>query len=310
MTVQSPTELIIQIGEFYLLILVGYAIARSSTKSKTVNAYITDLLVKLLVPLLTIYTILTTSPRVLSELPTVIVLTILVHLLGPAILLMRLRYLEIDNATKGAFYTCVTFNNALFIPLPLVMIFIGESGVPFVILFSVVQLLLLASLGSLIGSAFGKRQADLKQIAKKTIVFPPLIAAILAIGLAFFGFALPEAAASVLSFSGPLTTYLSLVAVGLGVGVDSPIRDLRSALEIVAIRQIIVPLLTLPILILCSLSPVAFQVILIEAMMPPAVLTVVYAGWFGLNSGKAATIVTVGTLLLLPEIPLMLLLTN
>jgi predicted permease len=36
--------------------------------------------------------------------------------------------------------------------------------------------------------------------------------------------------------------------------------------------------------------------------MPPAVLTVVYAKNFNLDSEKAATIVTVGTLLLLPVI--------
>jgi predicted permease len=37
--------------------------------------------------------------------------------------------------------------------------------------------------------------------------------------------------------------------------------------------------------------------------MPPAVLTVVYATSFELDAERAATIVTVGTILLLPIIP-------
>ena len=309
MAIQSSTQLIVQFGLFYLLILVGYLIARFSGRGVTVNAHLTSLLVKLLVPLLTIYSILTVPPQALSELSTILILTILVHFMGPCILYLRLRRRVIDNATRGAFYTCVTFNNALFIPLPLVMMFFGEDGVPFVILFSITQLFLFASLGSTIGSTFSEKGISLTQIAKRTLAFPPLFAAILATVLSLWGISLPTTFASVLSYTGPLTTYLSLIAVGLGVGTGSSlIKDVRSTLEVIAIRQIIVPLLALPIVFFSGLSALASQVLLIEAMMPPAVLSVVYAGWFRFNSEKAATIVTLGTLLLLPELPFVLLL--
>jgi len=308
LAIQSSTQLILQFGLLYLLILVGYVIARFSAKGATVNIHLTDFLVKVLVPLLTIYSILTVPPQALSELSTILVLVILVHLMGPSILYLRMRGHQIDNATKGAFYTCATFNNALFIPLPLVMIFIGKDGVPFVILFSVVQSFLFATLGTAIGSAFSETGISVSKIAKRTITFPPLLAAAFATVLSLGGFALPNNVGSLLSYSGPLTTYLSLVTVGLGVGTHAWIRDMRSALEVVAIRQFIVPIITLPIVIFSGLSVIASQVFLIEAMMPSAVLTVVYAGWFGFNSEKAATIVTLGTLLLLPELPLVLLL--
>jgi len=307
LTIHSSAQLIQQFGLFYLLILGGYLVARFSEKGRAINVHLTGLLVKLLIPLLTIFSILTTPPEAFLELPAVIVLTILVVLLGPVVLYVRLRRREVDNATKGAFYTCVTFNNALFIPLPLVMMFIGQEGVPFVILFSIVQLFLFASIGSAIGSAFGETGTSLQEIARRTFAFPPLFAVILATALNLYGFSLPSPIASVLSYSGPVTTYLSLVTVGLGVGPGTWMRDVGSALEVVAIRQVIVPLLILPIVVFSGLSPVASQVVLIEAMMPPAVLAVVYASWFGFNSEKAATIVTVGTLLLLPELPLLLL---
>ena len=308
MAVQSATQLVLQFGLFYLLILVGYLIARFSGKAVTMNIHVTGVLVKLLVPLLTIYSILTVPPRALSELSTILFLTILVHLMAPSIMYLRLRHRKIDNATKGAFYTCVTFNNALFIPLPLVMMFIGEAAVPFVILFSVVQLFLFASLGTVIGSAFSEEGMNVTQIVNRTLVFPPLFAAILATVLSLWGFALPRTVASVLSYTGPMTTYLSLITVGLGVGTRAWIRDARSTLEVVAVRQVIVPLLTIPIVVFSGLSGLASQVLMIEAMMPPAVLSVVFAGWYRFDSEKAATIVTLGTLLLLPELPLVLLL--
>jgi predicted permease len=66
--------------------------------------------------------------------------------------------------------------------------------------------------------------------------------------------------------------------------------------------------LLVPLLTIYSILTVPSQALLIEAMMPPAVLSVVYAGWFKFNVEKTAKIVTLGTLLLLPELPIVLLL--
>lgn len=288
--------------------LVGYLISRLSGKGRLVNDYLTSLLIKLLVPLLVIYTLLTASPETLVEFPMVLLMAVLVHLLGPAIMFLRLRNRDIDNATKGVFYICATFSNALFIPLPLVVMFIGESGVPFVVVFSLTQFLLLATLGSLMGSAFSERQAGWKNIARRALTFPPLLAAMLAIVVILSGVALPGIVASVLSYSGTLTTYLALVSVGLGVGIRFSLKDVRGALEVVAVRQVIIPLLMVPTVLLSGLSGVPSRIVLLEAFMPPAVLAVAYAGGFGLESERAATIVTVGTLILLPALPFLSLL--
>jgi len=296
-------DLAAQISLFIGFVLLGYLISRFSGKGRLANDYVTALLIKLLVPLLVIYTLLTASPETLAEIPTVLFLAVLVQLLGPAIMFLRLRGRDVDNATKGVFYISVTFTNAVFIPLPLVMMFMGERGVPFVVLFSLTQFALLVTLGSLLGSAFTEKQTGWKDVARRALTFPPLLAAILAVALIFTGSAMPETVASVLSYSGTLTTYLALVSVGLGLGVRFSLSDVRAALEVVAIRQVIVPLLMVPIVFLSGLSAIPSRIVILEALMPPAVLTVAYAGGFGLDSERAATIVTVGTLLLLPVLP-------
>jgi len=79
--------------------------------------------------------------------------------------------------------------------------------------------------------------------------------------------------------------------------------DVKSALNVIGIRQIAVPIAVLPIVLLSGLSAVPASIVILESLMPPAVLTVVYATSFGLDAEQAATIVTVGTLLLLPLIP-------
>ena len=289
-----------QFGLFYGFILIGYLLARLSGKGKEANHYLNLVLVNILIPILFIYTLLTASPDAITDLPLIIGISVLVHLLGPVLMYLHLKRRDYDNSTKGVFYICVTFNNALFIPLPLVLMFAGSVGLPIVIIFSLTQMTLLATLGSFMGAVFGGDNGGYSKITKDALTFPPFIAAIIAVILFLAHIQIPGDIAYVLSFSGPITTYLALIAVGLGIGVRFSLVEIRAALEVVGIRQILIPILVIPVILLSGLAQLPASILILESLMPPAVLTVVYAKSFNLDSEKAATIVTVGTLLLLP----------
>lgn len=291
-----------QFGLFYGFILIGYLVARLSGRGKEANHYLNLLLVNILIPILFIYTLLTAAPDAITELPIIVAIIVLIHVLGPILMYLHLKRRDYDNSTKGVFYICVTFNNALFIPLPLVLMFVGPIGLPIVIIFSLTQMTLLATLGSFMGAAFGGDNGGYGKITKDALTFPPFIAAIIAVILFLVNIQIPGDVAYVLSFSGPITTYLALIAVGLGIGVRFSLVEIRAALEVVSIRQILIPILVIPVIIFSGLSQLPASILILESLMPPAVLTVVYAKSFKLDSEKAATIVTVGTLLLLPII--------
>jgi len=291
-----------QFGLFYGFILIGYLVARLSGRGKEANHYLNLLLVNILIPILFIYTLITAAPDAITELPIIVAIIVLIHVLGPILMYLHLKRRDYDNSTKGVFYICVTFNNALFIPLPLVLMFVGAIGLPIVIIFSLTQMTLLATLGSFMGAAFGGDNGGYGKITKDALTFPPFIAAIIAVILFLVNIQIPGDVAYVLSFSGPITTYLALIAVGLGIGVRFSLVEIRAALEVVSIRQILIPILVIPVIIFSGLSQLPASILILESLMPPAVLTVVYAKSFKLDSEKAATIVTVGTLLLLPII--------
>jgi len=299
-TLQTIVDTAMQFGLFYGFILIGYLLARLSGKGKEANHYLNLVLVNILIPILFIYTLLTASPDAITDLPLIIGISVLVHLLGPVLMYLHLKRRDYDNSTKGVFYICVTFNNALFIPLPLVLMFAGSVGLPIVIIFSLTQMTLLATLGSFMGAVFGGDNGGYSKITKDALTFPPFIAAIIAVILFMAHIQIPGDIVYVLSFSGPITTYLALIAVGLGIGVRFSLVEIRAALEVVGIRQILIPILVIPVILLSGLAQLPASILILESLMPPAVLTVVYAKSFNLDSEKAATIVTVGTLLLLP----------
>ncbi|MFW9810982.1 MAG: AEC family transporter [Candidatus Thorarchaeota archaeon] len=307
LAIQTIDAFFIQMTLFYGFIVIGYLIARLSDKGQAVNKHLNSVLINILVPLLVFYVLVTSSPSSLVEIPAYLMLAVLIHLLGPVLIYFRLKRSEMMVQTKGSLYICSTFNNALFIPLPLVLMFLGPSGVPFVVLFSLTQMTLIVTLGSFMGATFSEKDAGWNKIAKDAILFPPFLAALTALIFLTFGLVLPESLISVLSYNPSLTTYLALLSVGIGVGIRFSLSDIRVALNVIAVRQLIIPLIMLPIILFSGLSQVPLQVLIVESLMPSAVLTVVYASGFDLDVETASTTVTVGTLLLLPIIPFLLL---
>jgi len=304
-SIQTIDVLITQIVLFYGFIIAGYLVAHLSGKGQIVNKHLNSLLIKVLVPILIFYSLLTLTPTSLVEIPIYLVITLAIHLLGPVLMFLRLRGRDINNQTKGSLLIGSTFTNALFVPLPLALMFFGPTAVPFVIMFSLTQMILLVTFGSIMGATFGGKEAGWKKIARDAITFPPFLAAILSLILLGLKIGLPTDIAMVLSYNSTLTTYLALISVGLGVGVRFSLADIRTALNVIAIRQLLVPLLVLPIILFSTLSQVPIQVLILESLMPPAILTVVYASGFDLDVEIASTTVTVGHLLLLPLIPLL-----
>jgi predicted permease len=302
---QTIGDFISSLGLFYVTILLGYLVAWRFTRGQDMSKVLTKLIINILLPILILETLLKSAPQTLNELPSVIILTLICHLLGFAILYVRLWKAEATKTRQGALLLTVTFNNAVFLPLPLVMILVGEAGVPIIAFWSITQMILMATFGTFLGSVYSDNDVGYTTMVRKTLLFPPFLVAMPSTILLLMGYTLPSELVTVLSFNGPLTTYLALFVVGLEIGSRFSLSEVRSAIEVFSIRQVVVPLVILILLLGFGLSTTANKVVFIEAMMPPAVINVVFASSFELDSETAATVVTAGTLLLLPIIPLL-----
>ena len=300
---QSILELALSLSGFYIFIALGYLTTRITPKAVEINKKLTLILLYLLIPLLIINTLLTFNTELLNELGTIIIVTILVHIIGLVIIFFRFRMLDLPQSTQGALLLCVTFNNVLFIPVPLVLIFIGNEGIPVIALFSIVQMALSVTIGVAIGSYYGSSHTDWKTSIRKAFLFPPFIAALIGVGLLMTGFTFPPEISTNISYVSTVTTYLALFVVGLNIGTAPSFMQLVRPVEVILTRQFIVPTIIFIVLLFSGLSAISRNVLFIQALMPSAVIIVVYATEFGLDSESAATVVTLGTLILLPIVP-------
>lgn len=301
---QAIGDLVYRLGLFYVFILLGFLIARALGEQSTrFNKIITNVLIYILLPILIFHTILNASIESLGEIPVIVFVTLIMHLLGFGILFGLLRNRPIPEEKKGSMLMCVTFNNGIFLPIPLLLIFVGASAVPIVAFFVITQMLLFSVLGSSMGAMYNPENVNLQETVKKVVLFPPFIVGITSVVLLLVGLTIPVELDPLLSVNGTVTTYLSLFVVGLGLNLQISSAELRSTLQVFSVRQVIVPIVIGLFLFIIPLSPLTKDVLLLEAMMPPAVFTVIFASAFELDVKSAATIVTVGTILLLPVVP-------
>ncbi len=302
---QISLGLTLNLALFYLIILAGFLVSRKTVYGEKTRAYLNPLLINFMLPLLIVSTLLDNPFDTLTESPQVIAITVFMHLFGALLLFLYLKTKRMKPENGGALLLCATFHNAVFLPLPLSQMFIGQSAVPLIAVHSLTQMILLTTLGALIGSYYNQESIDRKSVARKALLFPPLLATIVGFVLSVLGIFVPSSLHMVISVNNTATTYLSLLAVGLALGKDFSMYHSSQALSVIAVRQIAIPLLVWSILIFTNLAPLTKDVLFLESLMPPAVLTVVYASDFGLDLQVAATTVTIGTVVLLPLLPLL-----
>jgi predicted permease len=298
--VQLLGDLVIRLGLFYAFILFGYLFTRVEWAKTQLSRAVTSVLINLMMPLLIIATLLTADSTVLNSAIGVVIYALFIHLLGFSLMFSRLHNSSAERKKQGSYLLTATFNNALFLPLPIALMFIGEAAVPLIALYSLTQMILLATLGTFIGSAYGENSGNRMAVLKKALTFPPLIAVAIALLLLVSRISVPTVIVPVLNANSVLTTYLALFAVGLSLGTQSMKSRSRHVYEAIAVRQLIVPLTVGILLLLTGLPKLLNSVIILQALTPAAVFTVVYSTALSLDSESAASIVTLGTFLFLP----------
>ncbi|TXT53941.1 MAG: conserved membrane protein of unknown function [Candidatus Thorarchaeota archaeon] len=301
--IQAITDFAFKLALFYIPILIGYLFAKYYERFESVNKVLTKLLLNIMLPILVLQTLLNAPSSTVLEVPAIIIITILIHFFGIGLMLIRFRTTDTSRPKKGALLLCAGFNNGIFLPVPLILMFIGEVGIAVVAFYSIAQMTLITTIGPIIAAHYSGTEVEWQKQVKKAVTFPPFLTVILGIILLFFSVSIPMELNPFLFWNGQITTYLSLFVVGIGVGSKFLLSDLRAAVEAIGVRQLLVPLLIAAILVLVNLSNVTTQVLLLQAMMPPAVITVILSAGFDLDHETAATAVTIGTLLLLPVIP-------
>jgi malate permease and related proteins len=217
-------------------------------------------------------------------------LVMAIALAGFGLGLLAVRCLgNVPAETARAFLFHCLINNYSFLPLPLVLFRYGDPGVALLVFSSVGYEILLWSLGVMLFT-----RAERKRDRLKSLFSPPLVTLIFSLAVVAARDLLPwpapppwlalawQTARSGLQTLGAATIALSMLVAGSRFAVLKFSTILGGRVWLVsAIRLLAVPLLIIPLLRFVPLEPVARGILTIIAVMPSAMVSVLFSERYG-----------------------------
>lgn len=214
------------------------------------------------------------------------------------------RALQLPRATTGALAVVGGLGNTSFMGLPMIEAFYGPGGMPIgIVVDQLGTYLVLSTAGIMLICFYAEGAVTGRQIARRIVTFPPLIALVLAIALIPVTY--PGWASMVLTRLGGTLAPLALVSVGLQLNFGAIRGNLAPLAMGVGYKLVLGPLLMLILYVGgLGLHGPSTQITLFEAAMAPQIGGSIVATQYGLNAPLISLMVGIGTVLSFVTLPL------
>jgi hypothetical protein len=189
------------------------------------------------------------------------------------------------------------FGNSGYLGFPVALFAFGAIGLSYTVIYSAMEVMLLMSFG--IYLAKGKH--DFKEMFR----IPLIYAVILALFFNIINYKLPSVLSVPVDMIGQATIPLALIVLGYRL-TKIKVNHFRKAFLAVIVKMGAGFLIALSIVKLFSLTGVIKNILILQAAMPSAVLTMVITYKYRRNQDLVASVVFIGTLMSIITIPLVL----
>lgn len=227
-------------------------------------------------------------------------------LFSAGLILILARLLQWDRPTTGCLLLLIPLGNTSFLGIPMVQAFFGAQAIPYALLYDQLgSFLALASYGSLILALYGTSDSrpTLKNVVKKVLFFPPMIALVVALTLKSFPY--PPLAESLLTTLAATLVPLVMIAVGFQLTLQLDKRAMSQLSIGLSIKLVIAPITALLVCKAIGLEGEAVQVAIFEAGMPPMVSAGALAILANLSPALTAALVGIGIVLSFATLPVL-----
>ncbi len=216
------------------------------------------------------------------------------------------RLINLPRTHKGIFSICVSFSNTIFIGLPLGIALFGEAGVPYIMIYYMVNTTLFWTVGVhdlAIGS--GQEAPWLSRRTLRSIISLPLIGFMTGVVFVLLEWNLPQPLFAACRYIGSMTTPLAMLFIGIAMS-KTDWQEIRLGKELLVAmlgRFFICPLIVLAIVPFFHLDEMMAKVFVIMAAMPAMTNTAIVAKSYGGDYKYAAMLTAVSTVLAALIIP-------
>lgn len=290
-----------------LIIAVGFVLERRGWFSESSVGLISRLVTQVCLPTYMLTNILANFRHdQLVSMSRGLVVPLVSMLAGYGVSLILGRLLRLSPQHKGIFSVCVSCSNTIFIGLPLGIALFGDAGVPYIMIYYMVNTTMFWTIGVhdlAVGS--GQEAPWLSRRTLRSIISLPLLGFMLGVSLVLLEWRLPQPLFTACCYIGSMTTPLAMLFIGIAMS-KTAWQEISIGKELAAAmlgRFFICPLLVLLIVPFFNLDAMMAKVFVIMAAMPAMTNMAIVAKSYGSDYKYAAMLTAVSTVLAAAVIP-------
>lgn len=290
-----------------LIIAAGFALERRGWFSESSVTLISRLVTQVCLPTYMMTNLLANFQHdQLIAMSKGLVVPLISMLSGYFVSLVLGRLVGVPLKHRGIFSICVSCSNTVFIGLPLGIALFGDAGVPYIMIYYMVNTTMFWTIGVhdlAIGS--GEETPWLSRKTLRSIISLPLIGFAAGVTLVLLEWQLPQPLFTACRYIGSMTTPLAMLFIGIAMS-KTDWQEIRLGKELAVAmlgRFFICPLLVLAIAPVFHLNDMMTKVFVIMAAMPAMTNTAIVAKSYGGDYKYAAMLTAVSTLLAAAVVP-------
>lgn len=294
----------VQVGILGIVMLLGYISAKTGYVSADNKNAISKVIVKIILPCLIISSISgkDLQNESLTDIFTVIILSLLCLfvLFGLGVLMTKI--LKLSGGTKTVHKMLSSTGNVIFLGYPIINAVYGEEGIFYAIIYWLLNDLFLWTVGVFL---FAKDKKEESGGLLKRLLNPNTVSFLVAVLMLIFGIKLPPVIRPAVEGVGSLTTYLSMIFIGMALStVDlKGVFKNKGIFVIMAVKQIVMPVLFILLFKWLNIDALILGVVVLQSAMPAQTVLTILANEYSSDFEYAALgmfITTVASLFTLP----------
>lgn len=290
----------------FIVMGIGFILKKRKVFTPSSEKFILELLQKLAIPGLMLYNVTTQfSEDFLRSNYPVILASFLSIMAAIIIGLLLARLFRIQEKNQGLLASMFAFSNTVFIGIPVITGIFGEQGIPFLMLYYLMNTALFWTLGIyLIAGEQGATLFSWQSIKK--IFNPAMLAILIGLLLMMNNISLPVPITNSLKYLRDIVTPLSTLYMGALIADLSlkKLPGLKPTLLIIIGRFLVAPILTYGILMFFGFSGLMMQVLVVTSALPVMMQVSVVSGYYGKDKQYSAFMTALTTLLAIFMLPL------
>ena len=293
----------ITILSIIVMIALGYVLKRIDFLSEEDITPLNKLVMNILMPCMIFSALYSTDLSLVPRLGVLPFIILASSFVCGTIAFLILKKRNLDDRRMWSIIVTVMIANTAFMGYPVNLGIFGQAGFLRAIFCDLATLCIFLILSFVLIIKFG---GTIKTAVRKILLFPPLWAVVLGLGLNFLSVPIGPVLDNVTGYLGDGALPIIMISLGLSINLEGIKRSRNAAVFTTVIKLGIFPLIAFAIASLINLSGLEFSVSVVEAAMPSGMMSLLLAITYKLDYHLTSDCILTNTVLSLITLPIIL----